>query len=143
MGRQLISVGVGMRVVPGKSVLLLGMMRELWMGMVHGMMLVLFTVSILIRACVRFGRRGFWIPWLAIWSVSWRHSYTIRSMLLKQSSCGGVKHLILWKNIITRTHPFHAFSSNEEKSTNPEQRSFRAALSWGFPRRYPFQRDCG
>lgn len=98
MGRQLISVGVGMRVVPGrKSVLLLGMMRDLWMGMVHGMMLVLFTVPIFIRACLGPGKRIFWIPRLAIWSVSWRHSYNIRSMLLKQSRCGGGKHLILGK----------------------------------------------
>lgn len=73
-----------MRVVPGrKIVLLLGMMRELGMRMVHGMMLVFFTVPIVIRACVGPGLRSFWIPGLAIWSLSWRHRYNIHSMLLK------------------------------------------------------------
>jgi hypothetical protein len=51
MGGQLIAMEMGMSVVPGREIRLrLGMMRGLGMRMVHGMMLVLFTVPFFIRA---------------------------------------------------------------------------------------------
>jgi hypothetical protein len=51
MGWQLITMGMGMRMVPGREIgLVLGMMRGLGMRMVHGMVLVQLTVTVLIRA---------------------------------------------------------------------------------------------
>jgi len=51
MGWQLITMGVGMSIVPGRKIrLVLRMMRGPGMGMVHGMVLIQLTVTVLIRA---------------------------------------------------------------------------------------------
>jgi hypothetical protein len=60
-----------MCVVPGRKIWLdLGMMRGMRMTMVHGMMLVHFTMSVFIRAGLGSRLRGLGIIWLAIRSVS-------------------------------------------------------------------------
>ena len=89
MGGQFIAMEMGMSVVPGRKIRLhLGMMGGLGMRMVHGMMLVLFTVPFFIRAVLGPGLGGLGIIGLAIGSVSWRHSQYLRSLLLKRSPCG-------------------------------------------------------
>lgn len=65
-------MGVGMSVVPGRKIrLILGLMRCLGMRMVHGMMLVLLSVPVHIRAVLGPGLGGLGIIRLAIGSVSW------------------------------------------------------------------------
>jgi hypothetical protein len=89
MGGQLIAMEMGMSVVPVRKIRLhLGMMRGLGMRMVHGMMLVLFTVPFFIRAVLGPGLGGLRITRLAIGSMAWRHSQYFRSLLLKRSPCG-------------------------------------------------------
>jgi len=86
MGGQFILMGMGMCVMPGrKSRLLLGLMRCLGMGMVHGMMLVFLTLPVFIRAVLGPGLGGLGIIRLAIGPVSWRHSQYYRFLLLKYS----------------------------------------------------------
>jgi hypothetical protein len=83
---QLIAMGMGMCVVPGrKSRLLLRLMCCLGMRMVHGVMLVFLTLPVFIRAILGPGLGGLGIIGLAIGSVSWRHSQYFRYLLLKQS----------------------------------------------------------
>ncbi len=83
---QLIAMGMGMCVVPGrKSRLLLRLMRCLGMRMVHGVMLVFLTLPVFVRAILGPGLGGLGIIGLAIGSVSWRHSQYLRALLLKQS----------------------------------------------------------
>ncbi|MDD1707017.1 MAG: hypothetical protein LUO81_02330 [Methanoregulaceae archaeon] len=86
MGGQLIAMEMGMSVMPGRKIrLLLGMMRGLGLRMVHGMMLVLFTVPFFIRAVLGPGLGGLRIIGLTIGSMAWRHSHYLRSLLLKRS----------------------------------------------------------
>ena len=72
MGGQLITMGVGMRIVPGwKLRLLLRMMRGLGMGMVQGMVLVQFTMTVRILARLGSGFGCLGIVGLAIRTVPW------------------------------------------------------------------------
>jgi hypothetical protein len=74
MGGQLITMGVGMSIVPGRKIGLdLRMMRGMRMRMVHGMMLIQLTVPVLIRAGLGSGLGCLGIIRLAIRSVSGRH----------------------------------------------------------------------
>jgi hypothetical protein len=74
MGWQLIPMGMGMRIVPGRKFgLLLRMMRGLRMRMVQGMVLVKLPVTVRIRAGLGSGFRSLWVIGLAIRPVPWRH----------------------------------------------------------------------
>ena len=76
MGGQLVTVGVGMSIMPGREDwLFLRVMWRVRMRRIKGMMLIHFTVPILIRAGLRTGLGGLWIIFLAIGSPSWRHSH--------------------------------------------------------------------
>jgi|MTBAKMStandDraft_1061839.scaffolds.fasta_scaffold17546_3 hypothetical protein len=71
---QIITMRVGMSIVPGRKIGLdLRMMRGMRMGMVHGMVLIQFTVPVLIRAGLGSGLGCLGIIRLAIRSVSGRH----------------------------------------------------------------------
>jgi hypothetical protein len=86
---KIITMKMGMSVVPGRKIRLhLRMMGGLGMWMVHGMMLVLFTVPFFIRAVLGSRLRGLRIIRLAIGSMAWGHSQYLRSLLLKRSQCG-------------------------------------------------------
>jgi hypothetical protein len=70
----IITMGMGMRIVPGRKFrLLLRMMRGLGMRMVQGMVLVKLPVTVCILAGLGSGFRGLGIIRLAIGPVSWRH----------------------------------------------------------------------
>jgi hypothetical protein len=72
MGWQLITMGMGMRSVPGRKIwLLLRMMRGLGMRMVQGMVLVKLPVTVRILAGLGSGFRCLGIVGLAIRPVPW------------------------------------------------------------------------
>lgn len=74
MGWELITMGMGMRIVPGRKFgLLLRMMRGLGMRMVQGMVLVKLPVTVRIRAGLGSGFGCLGIIGLAIGPVPWRH----------------------------------------------------------------------
>jgi hypothetical protein len=72
MGWQLVTMRVGMRMVPGRKIgLVLRMMRGLGMRMIHRMVLIQLTVTVRIRAGLRSGLGRLGIIWLAIRPVPW------------------------------------------------------------------------
>jgi hypothetical protein len=72
MRGQVIAMGMRMCVVPGRKLWLdLGMMRGMRVRMVHGMMLVHFTMPVFIGAGLGSRLRGLGIIRLAIRPVSW------------------------------------------------------------------------
>jgi hypothetical protein len=72
MGWQLIAMGVGMRMVPGRKIrFVLRMMRGLGMRMVHGVVLIQLTVAVSIRTGLGSGLRRLGIIRLAVRPVPW------------------------------------------------------------------------
>lgn len=117
MGGQFIAMEMRMSVVPGRKIRLhLGMMRGLGMRMVHGMMLVLFTVPFFIRAVLGPGLGGLGITRLAIGSMSWRHSQYLRSLLLKRSQCGAGRRYQVF-SIVPFEREYTAFPPSFHLST--------------------------
>ena len=75
MRGQLIAMGMGMGVVPGSEVyFFLRMVLGMGVRMIHGMVLVQFTLPVLIRAGVGPGLGRFWIVMLAVRPVSGGHN---------------------------------------------------------------------
>ena len=71
MRGQLIFMGMGMGVVPGREVcFFLGMVPGMRVRVVHGMVLVQFTLPVLIRTGPGPGLGRLGIVMLAIWAVS-------------------------------------------------------------------------
>jgi uncharacterized membrane protein len=89
MRGQLITMGVGMSVVPVREDwFFLRMVGRVRMGRIKGVVLFQFTVPILIWAGLKPGLGGLGIIRLAIRSASWRHSQYFHSLLLKRSQYG-------------------------------------------------------
>ena len=71
VGRELLGLGPGVGVVPGrKHRLVLGLVRSLGHMVVERMMLVIFNLPDLVRAGISLGTGGLWIIRLAIRSWS-------------------------------------------------------------------------
>ena len=75
MRGQLIAMGMGMGVVPGSEVcFFLRMVPGMGVRMIHGMVLVQFTLPVLVRAGLGPGLGRLGIVMLAIWPVSGGHN---------------------------------------------------------------------